>query len=143
MPHSISSDLQAMPGTRVYNIDNIRNRTTKALEMRLEAIPQVQQIVAEAISEFSTWTQEMGMSPAIQNFKNRLVEIRQQEQNRYLKKLGAEEKVLVEALTKSILNKIIKLPALELKAACQRGNSDALLESFSTLFDLEKKTVKA
>ena len=142
MPHSISSDLQAIPGTRVYNIDNIRNQATKALEMRLEAVPQVQQIIAEAVAEFGFWTQEMGMSPAIQNFKNRLEEIRQQELNRYMKKLGAEEKVLVETLTKSILNKIVKLPALELKAACQRGNSDALLESFTTLFDLEKETVK-
>ncbi|RDV12000.1 glutamyl-tRNA reductase [Pontibacter diazotrophicus] len=142
MPRSISSDLQTLPATRVYNIDNIRNRTTKALEKRLIAIPQVQQIIAEAVSEFETWTQEMGMSPAIQNFKNRLEEIRQQELNRYLKKLGAEEKELVEALTKNILNKIVKLPALELKAACQRGESDALLQSFSALFDLEKETVK-
>ncbi|GAB3527979.1 glutamyl-tRNA reductase [Pontibacter brevis] len=142
MPRSISSDLQHLPGVRVYNINNIRNRTTRALEKHLTAIPKVQGIIAEAVAEFEAWTQEMGMSPAIQSFKNRLEEIRQQELNRYMKKLGAEEKELVEALTKNILNKIVKLPALELKAACQRGESEALLQSLNTLFNLEQEAVK-
>ncbi|MBF9254117.1 glutamyl-tRNA reductase [Pontibacter sp. 172403-2] len=139
MPRSIDSELEQLPGTSVYNIDTIRGRTTEALEMRLAAIPQVQQIMAEAVAEFQNWTREMAMSPAIQQFKNRLEQIRQQEIARHLKKLGAEEKELVEAITKNILNKIVKMPALELKAACQRGESEALLEGLSALFDLEKE----
>lgn len=143
MPRSLSTDLQTLPDTRVVNIDNIRSRTTETLEKRLTAIPQVKQIVAEAVSELETWRQEMEMSPAIQSFMSRLEEIRQQEMNRYLKKLGTEEKELVETVTRNIMNKIVKLPALELKAACLRGNSEALLQSLSTLFDLEKESVKA
>ncbi|WP_347160036.1 glutamyl-tRNA reductase [Pontibacter chitinilyticus] len=141
MPRSIDSALESLAGMQVYNVDNIRNRTNEALELRLAAIPQVQQIIAEAIAEFQSWTREMAMSPALQQFKNRLEEIRQQEVARYLKKLGAEEKELVEAITKNILNKIVKMPALELKAACQRGASESLLEGLSTLFNLEGQEV--
>lgn len=139
MPRSIDSELSSLPGVQVYNIDMIRNRTTAALERRLAAVPQVKSIVAQAMSEFSSWTREMAMSPALQQFKNRLEEIRQQEIARYLKKLGEEEKELVEAITKNILNKIVKLPALELKSACLRGESEALLEGLSTLFNLEQQ----
>ncbi|WP_242920694.1 glutamyl-tRNA reductase [Pontibacter liquoris] len=143
MPRSIDKELEMLPGTCVYNIDGIRNRTTEALALRLAAIPQVHQIVAEAIAEFQNWTREMIMSPALQQFKTRLEVIRQQELARYMKKLGAEEKEMVEAITQNILNKIVKMPALELKAACQRGDADALVESLRLLFDLEQTHVKA
>lgn len=139
MPRSIDSDLETLEGVQVYNIDNIRNKATEALEMRLAAIPQVKAIIAAAMAEFHTWTREMGMSPSIQQFKNRLEEIRQQEIARYLKKLNADEKELVEAITKNIVNKIVKLPALELKSACLRGESEALLQGLSALFNLEKQ----
>ncbi|CAN5918008.1 glutamyl-tRNA reductase [soil metagenome] len=142
MPRSISSDLEHLPGMRIYNIDGIRNRATVALEKRMAAIPQVQEIIREAVAEFGVWTREMILSPAIQQFKNRLEEIRQQEVARYLKRLGAEEKAVVEAITTSILNKIVKLPVLELKAACQRGESEALIGGLTALFNLEKETAR-
>ncbi|WP_207431534.1 glutamyl-tRNA reductase [Sabulibacter ruber] len=141
MPRSIDSALTELTGTEVYNVDNIRNRATEALENRLAAIPAVQEIISEAITEFQTWTREMSMSPALQQFKNRLEEIRQREVARYVKQLGEQEKELVETITKNILNKIVKMPALELKAACQRGESEALLQGLSALFHLEDKPV--
>ncbi len=131
-----------MAGTYVYNIDNIRNRTNEALEKRLAAIPQIHRIIAEAAAEFESWTREMAMSPALQQFKNTLEQIRQQEIARYTKKLGAAEKEMVEAITSNILNKIVKMPALELKAACQRGEAEALLGSLTMLFDLEKEPAR-
>src|SRR5690606_39623421 len=141
MPRSIDAAIEALPNAKVYNVDNIRNRATEALTMRMAAIPQVKEIITEAMAEFNTWTREMAMSPALQQFKSRLEEIRQQELARYTKKLGDEQRELVEAITKNILNKIVKLPALELKAACQRGESEALLEGLSALFNLEKQEV--
>ncbi|WP_187261899.1 glutamyl-tRNA reductase [Pontibacter beigongshangensis] len=140
MPRSVDSELESLPGAYVYNIDNIRNRTSEALEKRLAAIPQIHQLISEAVAEFDSWTREMVMSPALQQFKNSLEQIRQQEIARYTKKLGADEKAMVEAITKNILNKIVKLPALELKAACQRGEAEALLGSLAILFDLEKES---
>jgi glutamyl-tRNA reductase len=139
MPRSIDSELETLPGAQVYNIDSIRNRATEALGTRLAAIPAVRTIIAEAIAEFHPCTREMSMSPALQQFKNQLEQIRQQEVARYLKKLGTQEKELVEVITKNILNKIVKMPALELKAACQRGESEALLEGLSALFKLDKQ----
>ncbi|MBC3541145.1 glutamyl-tRNA reductase [Rufibacter sediminis] len=138
MPRSIDSALAELENTHVYNVDNIKNRATEALETRLAAIPAVHQIVTEAMAEFQTWTREMSMSPALQQFKNRLEEIRQRELARYVKQLSGPEQELVETITKNILNKIVKMPALELKAACQRGESEALIEGLSALFNLEK-----
>jgi len=141
MPRSIDDNLASLAGVAVYNVDTIKNRATEALEQRLAAIPQVKSIIAEAIAEFAAWTREMVISPAIQQFKNQLEQIRQQEIARALKNLGPAEQQLLESVTKNILNKIVKLPVLELKAACQRGESEALLEGLSALFNLEKQEV--
>ncbi|MBC5992289.1 glutamyl-tRNA reductase [Pontibacter cellulosilyticus] len=140
MPRSIDVVLENIPGVAVYNIDAIHNRTTEALALRLASIPAVEQIVAEAIAEFQTWVNDHAFTPIIQQFKNHLEQIRQQELARYVKKLNPEEAQLVEAVTQSMLNKIIKLPAVELKAACQRGNISELSESLVALFNLEKET---
>jgi glutamyl-tRNA reductase len=143
MPRSIDDNLSAIPGVAVYNIDTIKNRATEALNQRLAAIPQVQQIITEAIQELEAWAREVVISPVIQQFKSQLEQIRQQEIARALKNLGPVEKELIETVTKNILNKIVKLPVLELKAACLRGESEALLEGLSALFSLglEKQEV--
>ncbi|PIQ21686.1 MAG: glutamyl-tRNA reductase, partial [Cytophagales bacterium CG18_big_fil_WC_8_21_14_2_50_42_9] len=137
MPRSIDDNLGTLAGVEVYNVDTIKTRATAALEQRLAAIPQVQSIIAEATAEFEAWAKEMVISPAIQQFKNQLEQIRQQEMARALKKASPAEQQLLETVTKSILNKIVKLPVLELKAACQRGESEALLEGLSALFNLD------
>ena len=141
MPRSIDENLNSLPGIEVYNVDTIKNRASEALAIRVAAIPLVENIVAEEMAVFTNWTQEMAISPAIQQFKNQLEQIRLQEINRAMKNLGAAEQQLLETVTKNILNKIVKLPVLELKAACQRGESEALLEGLSLLFNLEKDFV--
>ncbi|WP_317039544.1 glutamyl-tRNA reductase [Rufibacter roseus] len=139
MPRSIQDDLATIAGVKVFNVDAIHNRATEALKKRLAAIPAVQNIIAESTADFHTWAQEMSLSPAIQQFKNRLEEIRQQEVARALKKMNIQDQELLEMVTKNILNKIVKLPVLELKAACQRGESEILLEGLTALFNLEQE----
>ncbi|MCC9166848.1 glutamyl-tRNA reductase [Pontibacter harenae] len=139
MPRSIDSELENLPGMSVYNVDSIRNRATEALENRMAAIPVVKEIIAEAVAEFRAWSKEMAISPAIQQFKQRLEQIRQQEIARAFKNLGSENRELIETITTNILNKIVKMPVLELKSACQRGESEALIEGLSALFNLEKQ----
>lgn len=85
---------------------------------------------------------EMVILPTIQQFENQLEQIRKQEMARALKQLkqmGTAEQELVEAVTASMVNKIVKLPVLELKAACQRGESESLLEGLAQLFNLERQ----
>ncbi|WP_439880101.1 glutamyl-tRNA reductase [Pontibacter sp. MBLB2868] len=138
MPRSIDVALENQGNVSVYNIDDIRSRTTEALERRLASIPAVEDIIKEAVAEFNVWVSELTFSPVLQQFKNHLEQIRKQELARYVKKLSPEESQLIETITQRMLNKIVKLPAIELKAACQRGEPDNLLDSLSILFDLEK-----
>ncbi len=139
VPRSVAPDVENIPGVLVYNIDTIQNKATAALQQRLDAIPQVKAIIAESIESFNDWTKEMLVSPTIHKLKNALETIRQEEMARYLKKMGPDELKRMDDLTKSIMQKIIKLPVLQLKAACKRGEAETLIDVLNDLFDLEKQ----
>ena len=139
VPRSIAPDVDNMPGMLVYNIDDIRNKADEAMRKRVNAVPQVKEIIEEALSDVSNWVQEMEVSPTIHRLKNALEQIRQEEIARYLKNLDNKEAEHVEKITKGIMQKIIKLPVLQLKAACKRGEAETLIDVLNDLFDLEKQ----
>jgi len=140
VPRSVEAEVENVPGVLVYNIDTIQNKATAALEQRLASIPKVKEIIAESIESFNDWTKEMVVSPTIHKLKNALESIRQEEMARYLKKLNADELKRMDEVTKSIMQKIIKLPVLQLKAACKRGEAENLIDVLNDLFDLEKQS---
>ena len=142
VPRSVDTAVEHLPGVLLYNVDDIQNKANDALNKRLAAVPDVQAIIEETLTELKQWAQEMEVSPTIQRLKNALEQIRQEEMARYLKDLDGPEKQQIEKITKSMMQKIIKLPVLQLKAACKRGEAETLIDVLNDLFDLEKQPLK-
>ncbi len=140
VPRSIEKELEELPKVQLYNVDTINKKANKAVEKRKAAIPNVERIIEEMIIEFNSWKQQMSVSPTIHKLKNALEEIRQQEIARYTKQMKDSEEEMVNKVTKGIMQKIMKLPVLQLKAACQRGEADTLVDVLNDLFDLEKQS---
>ena len=138
VPRSVAEDVENITGAIVYNIDNIQLRADEAMRKRLQAVPHVEKIIAEALQEFSSWTQEMEVSPTINKLKNALEQIRKEEIARFIKELSPVEEEIVDRISKSMMQKIIKLPVIQLKAACKRGEANTLIDVLNDLFDLEK-----
>jgi glutamyl-tRNA reductase len=141
VPRSIESEVENIPGVVLYGLDEIQKRSDEALEKRKSAIPQVKTIISEMVLEVANWSKEMMVSPTIQKLKNALEQIRQDEMSRYLKTMSAEEAEKMDKVTAAMMQKIIKLPVLQLKAACKRGEADTLIDVLNDLFDLEKVSV--
>lgn len=142
VPRGIDEKIEEIPGVLLYGIDKIKNRTSEALAKRIASIPEVETIIAESITEFKTWSKEMEVSPTIQKLKIALEKIRQEEISRHLKQLTDKENDTVDVITKNIMQKIMKLPVLHLKAACKRGEAETLIDVLNDLFNLETVEVK-
>ncbi len=142
VPRSVASDVERISGFVVYDIDEIKTETDRTISRRKAAIPAVEAIIETEMIGFKVWRKELGITPVIQRFKDALEEIRHEEMARYLKKCTAEEARLMDAVTKGMVNKIIKLPVLQLKAACKRGEEESLAEVLNDLFNLEPKAVE-
>ncbi len=143
VPRGIHPDVEEIPGVVLYNIDQIHNRASDALNKRLASIPDVEAIIQDSIADFHEWSKEMEISPVIQKLKNALEQIRQEELARYTKKLSTEEAAKLDQMTKNMMQKVIKLPALHLKAACKRGEAETLIDVLNDLFNLENQPAKA
>lgn len=142
VPRSIEMSVEEIPGVLLYNVDDIQSKASEALDKRLSAIPDVKAIIEEAIDEFNDWSKEMIVSPTIKKLKNALEEIRKEELTRYLKDSSPAEAKKVEKITKSMMQKVMKLPVLQLKAACKRGEAETLIDILNDLFDLEKQSTE-
>ncbi len=141
VPRSVEPEVEELPHVLLYNVDLIEEKTTQTLQERQNAIPSVERILADSVNEFHNWAQEMEVSPTIQKLKNALEEIRQKEIAKYMKKASESELKLLDSATKGIIQKVMRLPVLQLKAACKRGEADALVESLNDLFNLEQEEV--
>lgn len=142
VPRGVADDVSKIPLLSLYNIDDLKNEITEAQEARKKAIPAVKNIIHETVQEFYEWTRELELSPVINKMKEALEQIRQEELKKFVKNASQAEIERMEALTKSIVQKIIKLPVLQLKASCQRGQSETLIDVLNDLFDLEKNKIK-
>jgi glutamyl-tRNA reductase len=138
VPRSVSDEVEKIPGVLVYDVDDINDRTSKALEKRLAAVPDVKSIIKESVAEFGEWSGEMVFSDTIHRFKDALESLRQRKMAKYLKKLNEQEAKKMDKITKELIQDIVKLPVLELKAACKRGEAESLSNTLQDLFNLEK-----
>ena len=139
VPRSVSPEVEEIPGVMLYTIDSIRSRADEALNKRMDSIPHVKEIIEESVNEFNDWSKEMIVSPTIQKLKGALEQIRKEELGRFTKSLSETELEKVDRITASMMQKILKLPVLQLKAACKRGEAETLIDVLNDLFNLEKQ----
>jgi glutamyl-tRNA reductase len=137
VPRSIETSIEDVHGALLYNIDNIQSKASEALNKRIAAIPDVKVIINETIKDLEEWSKEMVVSPTIKKLKSALEAIRLEEIKRHLKDIDDKEAKIVDAVTKSMMQKIMKLPVLQLKAACKRGEAETLIDVLNDLFDLD------
>ena len=142
VPRSIETSVEDIPGVVLYNVDNIRSKASEALEKRLAAIPKVEDIIEESIEEFYNWKKEMMVSPTINKLKQSLEQIRQEQLARFLKKADQKQFDLIDKITKSMMQKILKVPVVQLRAACKRDEAEEMIDIISDIFDLEKVKIE-
>ena len=138
VPRSIETSVEDVPGVILYNVDNIRSKASETLEKRLASVPKVEEIIEETIKEFFDWKKEMIASPTINKLKQSLEQIRQEEMARFMKNADKKEYAVIDKITKSMMQKVLKVPVVQLRAACQRDQAEEMIQILSDLFDLEK-----
>ena len=138
LPRSIDENFKTIDGVSLYNLDDINAQIAHILNYRRQEIPKILKIIDQNLSDFHNWVSEMSFTPTIQKFKKCLEQIRIREINKRSNQLTQEQIESVEIITKAIMNKIIKLPVVQIKSACKREEADSFVEALVDLFDLER-----
>ena len=139
VPRSIDQEVEKVHNVIYYNIDQIDKQSEHVFVRRKKAVGEVIDIMNDAILEFNQWSSEMEVSPTIKKLKETLESIRKKEIAQYLKNANQKEVELLESVTKGVIQRVLKLPVLQLKNACRRGEAESLVESLHDIFNLEKE----
>ena len=79
----------------------------------------------------------MRVSPTIVQLENTLEQLRQQEMQRFQKKLSTAEADRLDDLSRALMQRYLQLPVLQLSAASQRGEAAPVLAMLTELFALD------
>lgn len=123
-----------------YDIDDLSAIANENAEGRRRERSAAEAIVGEEQQRFEDWFAALRAVPTIRHLRARVDSIREQELERALSRLALDDasREGVEALTKSLVNKILHAPLTRLRQEAEREEGMAYLEVARMLFGLDE-----
>jgi glutamyl-tRNA reductase len=139
VPRNADPAIDELDDVYRYDIDDLASLADENAEERHRETARAEAIVAEEQQRFDGWFAALRAVPTIQHLRRRLEEIRVLEVQRALGRLalGEAEREAVEALTRSLVNKILHGPVTRLRREAGREEGMAYLEVARLLFGLD------
>ncbi|MFC2020461.1 glutamyl-tRNA reductase [Chloroflexota bacterium] len=137
VPRNVEPDVTQVDNVFLYNIDDLTRTSEINRQQREDEVQKVEQIVAAEVARCTSGWSAFRTRPVISALMKKAEDIRNQQLNRTLKKLpplSDEEQYNLEAMTKSIVTKILQGPVRYLKA---NVNSSDHAEVINELFQLD------
>ncbi len=141
VPRDVEPGVEQINNVFLHNIDDLTQISDFNRNQRECESQRAMEIIKAEVSRFSGWWRALEVRPIVSALMNRAEDIRRTQLNKTLKKLRGlsdEERDSLEAMTKSIVTKILKDPMSRLKESAS-NNSD-YTEMVRELFrlDMEK-----
>lgn len=138
VPRNVQPEVGRLKNVFLYNIDDLTEISSLNRKQRSAEISRAEEIVSGEVGKFVSWCQAFEVRPLVNALMGRAEEIRSTQLNKTLKKLpplSDEQRHSLEAMTRSIVTRILKDPIQYLKA--NRNTSDS--EIVRDLFQLNRE----
>lgn len=119
VPRDVEADVGEIFGVSLYNIDSLRDLTTQGLAMRQQAALSAETLVGFEIERYVRWHSAKSAGTAIQEYRQRMQTLCQQELTRAMRQLQqshAPESVIQE-LAHRLFQKFVHAPTLSFREA--------------------------
>lgn len=141
VPRDIDPAIAQLPTVVLQDIDDLERVVEANLNGRRIEAALGEQIVSDAVAGFAEWRSGLVAAPAIRGLREQAEEIRRLELERTAgawDSLSDTDRERLEALTKSIVNKILHEPTVRARAAVQNAEGLRHIESLRHLFGLDE-----
>jgi len=137
VPRNIDPSIAEIPGTSIVNIDQLSTKNGNGKSPVRRDLNRALKICDEALREVRSWENEtQAVEPAIRVLHQTFEAIRYQEVERNIHRFNAQDHDNVDRLTRSIMQKLIAIPIVHLKAMANSNKELAeRLELLGHLFD--------
>ena len=142
VPRDVDPDCAGLPGVRVANVDDLTATVERHLQVRGAEAETAEAIVEEEIQGFAVWLGSLEVLPtiaALREHGERIVdEVLEANEARW-ESLSDRDRARVEALARSIANRLLHEPTVRVKQAGDRRH--ARMHVLRELFGLDESVV--
>jgi len=139
VPRNVEPSIAEIENVSLYNIDDLIEIIKVNREKREIEIGKAEEIIASEIGIFNQWWQELEVQPIISAIMNRAESIRDMQLKKTMKKfnsLSSKEQASLEAMTRSIVTRILHDPIQYLKISSEKNRE--MLPLIAEMFKLDR-----
>ena len=139
VPRDVDPGVRHVANVTLLDMDSLKAFTEASMNERRREVGKVQSILMEEIERFQLDRTMRTVAPLVAALRERGDEIRNNELARSTNKLAnlsEDERAAVEALTKSIVSKLLHEPTARLKEAAGTARGEIFADALAALFDL-------
>jgi len=139
VPRNVAADVGEIDNVYLYDVDDLSEAAEMNAQQRREAMFLAEEIILEEEAEVTRWLSSLQVVPTIRELCATAEQIRQQEQNKTFARLDLDEQQqkAVEALTRSIVNKLLHVPLVRLRESGASEDGAKHVEAARHLFGLQ------
>jgi len=140
IPRDVEPALADERNVFLYNIDDLQQIVDDSLDRRRAQLPAAEGIVADGVEDFWAWYSSLAVVPTIRALRDHGERVRQEETERALARLrhlSDDDRAAVDALTRTLLNKLLHAPTARLREAAGNGRGTGVLDTVRYLFELD------
>jgi glutamyl-tRNA reductase len=141
VPRNISADVNELPNTKAYNVDDLQAVVAENQESRRQMAMQAEILLEGCVAGFDLWWRSLETVPTISKLRQKMEIIREQEMEKALSRLGNDfadkHQDVIESMTRGIINKILHDPMVQLRAQQDIETRRRAMQMLQVLFDLD------
>ncbi|GIV18875.1 MAG: glutamyl-tRNA reductase [Armatimonadota bacterium] len=137
VPRNTDPAVRLLPFVRLYDIEDLKVLSDAHYEARVREVPFALRIIEEELDDYLSWWNTRGAAPLITALQERAEQVRQQQLEWALPKLGnlnEHQRRVIEQLTVRIAKQLLHRPIAELRNLL---NEEDVLPIFARLFGLQ------
>ncbi|NKQ35749.1 MAG: glutamyl-tRNA reductase [Chloroflexi bacterium] len=139
VPRDVDPPAAHIPGVHLTDADQLQGDLDKALAARKQEIPKVERIIKEELDILTAQWRVLSVKPVIVNMRHKAEQIRQQEMDRILHRLGdvdPQTRQQLQFFSRSLVNKLLHEPTIRLKDNASHEEAGVYTAVISDLFGL-------
>jgi glutamyl-tRNA reductase len=140
VPRDVEDTVRELVGVTYHDIDDLHSVVDAHRELRKEAVPQVDAIIAQDMTRFDEWHSSRAVTPVIKTLRDWGQSVADDELERTLNRLAdADERTreLVAQLAHRLVNRLLHPPTARLRVQAAEGNGSGYAHAVSELFALQ------
>jgi glutamyl-tRNA reductase len=142
VPRDVDPAVAGVDNVALVDVDGLKSVVNERLDLRREAVPAVERIIAEHVERFEHWYRSRATLPVISRLTQKAETIRAREVERLLARcpdLSERERMLVTGMSMTIVSKLLHSVILKIRNKATVDHAEALSDArvLNELFELD------